>query len=66
MAKPNQRRDASIYRLGKEGYTNMGAEERKLVNEHIESILVAASHDYMPEDVIGRHLMDAAIGLWRR
>lgn len=44
----------------------MGAAERKLVNEHIESILETASQDHMPEDVVGRHLMEAAIGLWRR
>ena len=44
----------------------MGAAERELVNEHIQHILNAAREDKMPEDVIARHLMEAAIGLWRR
>lgn len=44
----------------------MGAAERKLVNEHVEAILEVAASDKMPEDVLGRHLMEAAIGLWRR
>ena len=44
----------------------MGASDRKLVNEHVENLLRAAAADKMPEDLLGRLLVEAAIGIWRR
>ena len=44
----------------------MGASDRKLVNAHIEQLLTAAAADKVPEDLIGRLLVQSAIGIWRR
>ena len=44
----------------------MGAPERKLVTQHVDTLITAAAADNMPEDVVGRHLLESAIGLWRR
>jgi len=43
----------------------MGAADRKLVNTHLEKLLAEASDEGVPEDLVGRLLVSAAIGIWR-
>ncbi|MGR8921344.1 MAG: hypothetical protein ACU85V_17140 [Gammaproteobacteria bacterium] len=43
----------------------MGASDRQLVNRHLEALLAEAAQDRVPEDLLGRLLVEAAIGLWR-
>lgn len=43
----------------------MSAEDRNLVNSHIEQLLAASGEKGIPEDLIGRLLVSAAIGIWR-
>ena len=44
----------------------MGASDRELVNSHIESLLAAAADAGVPEDLVGRLLVGAAVSIWRR
>lgn len=44
----------------------MGAKERKLVTHYVEDLLNEATTEKMPADVIGRHLIESAIGIWRQ
>ncbi len=43
----------------------MGAADRKLVNAHVENLLADAAAYGTPEDLLGRLLISAAIGIWR-
>ena len=43
----------------------MGAADRKLVNTHLETLLADANANGIPEDLLGRLLISAAIGIWR-
>ncbi len=43
----------------------MGAADRKLVNAHLETLLADAAANGIPEDLLGRLLVSAAIGIWR-
>ena len=43
----------------------MGASDRQLVNCHLEALLTEAAADKVPEDLLGRLLVEAAVGLWR-
>ena len=43
----------------------MGAADRKLVNTHLETLLADAAANGIPEDLLGRLLVSAAIGIWR-
>ena len=43
----------------------MSAEDRNLVNSHIEQLLASTSENGIPEDLVGRLLVSAAIGIWR-
>jgi hypothetical protein len=43
----------------------MDAADRKLVNTHRETLLADAAANGIPEDVLGRLLVSAAIGIWR-
>ena len=43
----------------------MGAADRKLVNTHLETLFADAAANRIPEDLLGRLLVSAAIGIWR-
>ncbi len=43
----------------------MGAADRALVNAHIEKLIADAAAQHMPDDLLGRLLVGAAIGIWR-
>jgi len=43
----------------------MGAADRQLVNAHLEMLFADAAEKGVPEDLIGRLLVGAAIGIWR-
>lgn len=43
----------------------MSSSDRKLVHHHLTSLFVEAAEQKVPEDVIGRLLIGAAIKLWR-
>ena len=44
----------------------MGAIERKIVSQTVQKLLVEAAAEKMPLDVVGRHLIESAIGIWRQ
>ena len=44
----------------------MGAADRELVKRHIDVLLKEAGEQKVPLDLIGRLLMDVAIGVWRQ
>ena len=44
----------------------MSAKDRELVNSHLETLLADAAAKSVPEDLIGRLLVGAAIGIWRK
>ena len=43
----------------------MAAADRQLVNAHLKTLLADAADKGVPDDVIGRLLVGAAIGIWR-
>ena len=44
----------------------MSAEDRDLVNSHLEQLLVLTNEKGVPEDLVGRLLVGAAIEIWRK
>ena len=44
----------------------MSAKDRELVNSHLETLLADTAAKSVPEDLIGRLLVGAAIGIWRK
>ena len=44
----------------------MSASDRELVNSHLATLLADAATKGVPEDLIGRLLVGAAIGIWRK
>ena len=44
----------------------MGAIERKFVAQGVEKLLAEATAEKMLLDVVGRHLIESAIGIWRQ
>ncbi len=43
----------------------MSSSDRKFVNSHLDALFREAKEKAIPEDVVGRLLVSAAIGLWR-
>ncbi len=43
----------------------MSSSDRKFVNSHLEVLFQEAKQQAIPEDVVGRLLVSAAIGVWR-
>ena len=43
----------------------VSSSDRKFVNGLLENLFLEASQQNIPEDVVGRLLVSAAIGLWR-
>ena len=43
----------------------MSSSDRELVNSHLEILFAQAAEKKIPEDLIGRLLVSAAIGIWR-
>ena len=43
----------------------MSQSDRTVVTRHLESLLETTNDAHIPEDVVGRLLVEAAIGLWR-
>ncbi len=44
----------------------MSAEDRDLVNSHLEQLLILTKEKGVPEDLVGRLLVGAAIGIWKK
>ena len=43
----------------------MSSSDRTLVHKHLAGLFAEAADQKVPEDVLGRLLLSAAIGLWR-
>ena len=44
----------------------MSTSDRELVNLHLQKLLVDAAERDVPDDMIGRLLLEAAVALWRK
>lgn len=43
----------------------MSTSDRELVNSHVKTLLADAAEKGVPEDLVGRLLVGAAVGIWR-